>query len=230
MAMLREIHLTCPICHNAFRSLAALSTNASGAKRTDFHERAVGTPALPYLVHTCGRCAYSGCEEDFAGDTEIAPGVEGFVRGELAPKLARGPLTGSEKYELAAMVADRQGAAPRHIGDLMLRAAWCCVEEGDSEAERYFRRHTARTYERALADRPGVPRSARAVLTYLVGELWRRIGDPLKAVEWFDRVPGEVSDPVAQAWVVEAARRQRDEPREWFDERDAAASRGSRAA
>ena len=52
------------------------------------------------------------------------------------------------------------------------------------------------------------------MLTYLIGELWRRIGDAALAQHWFDRVPEEITEPVAQAWVVEAAEQQRQEPRE----------------
>jgi uncharacterized protein len=139
------------------------------------------------------------------------------VWGELTPKLPPGPLTGSEKYELAAKVAEWQSAAPEHIGELLLRAAWCCMDEGDVEAERYFRRKAAWMFEAALESWDGVAPDARAVLTYLVGELWRRVGDVKRAAAWFDRVPSEVVAPLRQQWVVNAARQQRDNPHEWFE-------------
>jgi len=62
----------------------------------------------------------------------------------------------------------------------------------------------------------GVARDERAVLTYLVGELWRRVGDVNLAHGWFGRVASEVVDPQSQQWVIDAARQQRDCPREWF--------------
>ena len=55
-----------------------------------------------------------------------------------------------------------------------------------------------------------------AVLTYLVGELWRRVGDAKLASEWLNRVASEVVDAHTQQWVIDAARQQRDCPREWF--------------
>jgi len=127
-----------------------------------------------------------------------------------------GTVSGSEKYEAAAKVAEWQGMEPRHVADLLLRAAWCCVDEGDVEAERYFRRKAAWAFERALASWDGVGRDERAVLTYLVGELWRRVGDTQQATAWFNRVPGEVIESAGQQWVIDAARQQRDCPREWF--------------
>jgi hypothetical protein len=105
---------------------------------------------------------------------------------------------------------------PRHIADLLLRAAWCCVDEGDTEAERYFRRKAAWMLERALDSFDGVATDERAVLTYLVGELWRRVGDLTLAAAWFNRVPPEVTDEPTQQWILDAARQQRDCPREWF--------------
>src|SRR5688500_17555558 len=102
--------------------------------------------------------------------------------------------TVSCKYEAAAKVAEWQGLEERQIADLLLRAAWCCVDEGDIEAERYFRRHAAWMFERALTKYDGVAGDERGVLTYLVGELWRRIRDREKSGCWCDRVPDEITD------------------------------------
>ena len=177
MTTLQQIELHCPICESTFRSQAVVSTNSFGGKRTDFHERAAGTQPLPYLVHTCSRCGYSGAERDFSEEAEVTPMLREHVWNELTPRLPTEALSGSEKYELAAKIAEWQSMEPRHIADLLLRAAWCCVDEGDTEAERYFRRKAAWMLERALDSFDGVTTDERAVLTYLVGELWRRVGD-----------------------------------------------------
>ena len=217
MTTLRQIELTCPICFNRFSSQAVLSTNSFGGKRTDFHERAAGAQPLPYFIHLCSRCGYAGSERDFGEEAEVRPALKEHVWEELAPRLVdSASLAGSEKYEFAAKVATWQGAEPRRVADLLLRAAWCCVDEGDTEAERYFRRQAAWAFERALSSYDGVERDERAVLTYLVGELWRRVGDRNKAREWFDRVESEVTNRRKQQWVIDAALQQRDHPREWF--------------
>jgi uncharacterized protein (DUF2225 family) len=216
MTTLQLIELTCPVCHIPFTSQKVLSTDKRGGKRTDFHERAAGTQPLPYLVHMCGRCGFAGAERDFTDGAEVTPGLRDHVWSELAPVIETTAVTGSEKYEAAAKVAEWRGMEPRHVADLLLRAAWCCVDEGDVEAERYFRRKAAWAFERALESYDGAARDERAMLTYLVGELWRRAGDGKQAREWFDRVPGESVDQPAQQWVLDAARQQRDCPREWF--------------
>ena len=216
MTTLQQIELRCPICDTQFRSQSVVSTNSFGGKRTDFHERAAGTQPLPYLIHMCSRCGFSGAERDFTDESDISPVLKEHVWNELAPAIATGCVAGSEKYEAAAKVAEWQGLEPRHVADLLLRAAWCCVDEGDIEAERFFRRRAAWKFEEALSSFDGVARDERAVLTYLVGELWRRVGDVRQANGWFNRVANELLDPASQQWVLDAARQQRDCPREWF--------------
>ncbi|MGH7622321.1 MAG: DUF2225 domain-containing protein, partial [Gemmatimonadaceae bacterium] len=146
----------------------------------------------------------------------VSAGLREHVWNELAPQLSTTTVAGSEKYEAAAKVADWQALDARHVADLLLRAAWCCVDEGDTEAERFFRRKAAWKFEEALASFDGVVQEERAVLTYLVGELWRRVGDERQASKWFDRVEPELTDTATQQWVLDAAHQQRDCPREWF--------------
>jgi len=203
------------VCDNEFKSQSVVSTNAFGGKRTDFHERAAGTQPLAYLIHMCSECGYSGAEADFKDAGDLSLVLKQHVFRELAP-MRLSFICGSEKYEAAAKVARWQGMDSRHIADLLLRAAWCCVDEGDIEAERYFRRMAALAFAEALETYDGVPRNDRAILTYLVGELWRRIGDIQASTRWLESVATEVTDPEGQRWIVDAAEQQRSNPREWF--------------
>jgi uncharacterized protein (DUF2225 family) len=217
MTTLLRIELTCPVCIRTFSSQTVLPGDASGRKRTDFHAHMAGVQPLPYLVHTCSTCGYTGSDRDFGDEAHIPPTIAAHVWDQLAPRLPTGPLTGSDKYEFAAKVADWQGAAPQRIGELLLCATWCCVDEGDVEAERYFRRKAAWMFEAALESGDCIAPHGRARLTYLVGELWRRVGDLKTAAAWFDRVPSEIVAPWRQQWIINAAKQQRDDPREWFE-------------
>jgi uncharacterized protein (DUF2225 family) len=218
-----QIELACPVCETHFHFVTVVSADTVLGRRTDFHEQSTGVSSLPHLIHVCSRCGYAGGEDAFGDDVEVEPALRAHVWRELAPakrddaQNSSGPqsLRGSDKYEAAAKVAEWRGEEPRRLGELFLRAAWCCVDERDTEAERYFRRKAAWAFERALADGT-VPRDERAVLTYLVAELWRRIGDVKKAATWFGAVPAEVLDPARQRWILDLARQQRTAPREWM--------------
>lgn len=217
MTSLQPIDLVCPVCDNHFRSQSVVSTNSFGGKRTDFHERAAGAQPLPYLVHTCSACGFSGVERSFMEGAEVTPHVRSQVLTILTPRVAEQQLeAASDRYDAAAQVSEWQGDHPRHTADLLLRAAWCCVDDGDHEGERFYRRAAAQRFEAALGHHDGVPESERAVLTYLIGELWRRVGEVRLASEWLLRVESEIIDPDDQQWVRDAARQQREAPQEWF--------------
>ena len=90
MTTLQQVELMCPICETRFRSQSVVSTNSFGGKRTDFHERAAGTQPLPYLIHTCNRCGYSGADRDFNEDAEVSAVLKERVWSELAPCITCG--------------------------------------------------------------------------------------------------------------------------------------------
>src|SRR5215469_18796676 len=87
MTTLQQVELMCPICETRFRSQTVVSTNSFGGKRTDFHERAAGTQPLPYLIHTCSRCGYSGADRDFTDGADVSPILKERVWSELAPAI-----------------------------------------------------------------------------------------------------------------------------------------------
>jgi len=184
-------------------------------RRTDFQLTTGSAPILSCGVQLCERCGFAGRPDLFRAGEEITFELRQHVWSELTPRLSSSALPTSEKYEFAAKVAAWDGAGSPELGDLWLRAAWCCVDEGDIEAERYYRRHAAWAFEEAL-DAYAVDRAERAAVTYLVGELWRRIGDTARAADWFERVEDEVTNRREQAWLVQWAKRQRDDPRECF--------------
>src|SRR5213592_4177740 len=92
---LQQIGLQFPIGETRFRSQTVVSTNSFGGKRTDFHERAAGTQPLPYLIHTCNRCGYSGADRDFTEEAEVSPMLREHVWNELTPRLPTEALSGS---------------------------------------------------------------------------------------------------------------------------------------
>ena len=118
----------------------------------------------------CSGCGFAGVQDEFAGDEVGAASAAETAGGRVSVSTCESVL-GSEKYEAAAAIAERRGAGPLAAGDLLLRAAWCCVDEADVEGERFFRRKAASSYEGALSRYDEVSRDRRAEYTYLVGLL-----------------------------------------------------------
>ncbi len=231
MTVLVAVALTCTNCGAGFETQKVQSTNSFGGKRTDFHEKAAGASPLPWNIYTCPVCGYSAVPDRFTdGDVELKDSTKAKIWDTFPDELielAKGQtgkfvIPGSVKYDWAAKILIWEGGGPgtssdaRRVGDLYTRAAWCAVEENDTEAERYYRVRAAGWLETALNTYGEVEGDERAVITYLVGEMWRRAGFAKRAIKWFEKVAGEVTDETAQQWILDAANQQLFQPREWF--------------
>lgn len=217
MTTLQQTKFQCPVCEEEFESKVVTSTNSFGGKTTDFRERAAGTQPHGYKVVTCPACYYTaeprswqhGLDADYFQIDQLQAQLNEIVARE--DKI----LVGSVKWHLAALIAQWAGEI-RKTADCYLYAAWCCINEGDTEAERFYRIEAARAFTKALDAECEVEADERAVLAYLVGELWRRIGDKMLANAWFMRVREEITDQATQQWIIDAADQQSSCPREWF--------------
>ena len=216
MMTLQWIDLHCPVCESTFESMAALSSTDSGQQYVEPTSASAQAAMLPFLVHVCRRCGYAGGADDFGDGIEISDSLRDFVWTELSPKLGTSvripwlalTVAGSEKYEGAAQIAERRGVDARTVAELWVRAAWCCVDEEDTEAERYYGRFAARWFAKAMDLYGEVHPDERADMAYQLGELWLRIGDTKNAAAWFERVAEEIVDPDLQRSLMYAAQLQ----------------------
>ncbi len=219
MTTIQGTVLHCPMCTQRLETQPVASPTFQG-QRTDFHKPAKGEQYLIYQVHMCTWCGFASNHpsdfhyDDDLGDMElIRDRLENLVKPLLE---SADTFSGSLKYEAAARTAHIIGRGAERIADLYLKAAYCCVDEGDYEAERYYQKQAAAWYGSALTTHELVNLDDRARLTYLVGELWRRIGDEDNAHTWFDMVKDEIFDLPKQGWILALAIRQRDKPDEWL--------------
>lgn len=217
MTVLRARSVHCPICDNSFRTNLVESTNAFGGKTTDFRERAAGVSPLPHQIHLCPSCYFCGLDHCFFLEKE-GPEIlvdHLWIAQAIVPRLSASPST-AEKYEAAAYIYEKAGEDSRSVGDLFLRAAWACVEEKDTEAERYFRKKSIQCFEKALESFDAIESDDKPVYMYLTGELHRRCGQIQQAREWFDKCIEQAKGMSNKQWVADAALQQRDKPEEYF--------------
>lgn len=214
MTMIEEESFACPVCGEVFEDAIVISTNQMG-QHTDFMPVVMGLFPFPYYIHACPKCGFAGFEEGFSAAYQQA--FKDWVTTKLKQELESAELYGALKYVLAARCAHKLGKPAREVADLYLRGAWCAVVEEMPELEARCRKEAVERFEKALAE-GGVPAEERAPITYLVGELHRRLGDTQTAHKWFDRAPGEITDPEEQAWVEKMAQMQKTNPVETFPE------------
>jgi len=214
MTMMEEKTFKCPIDGEIFEDGIIISTNQMG-QHTDFKPVVGGVFPFPFYVHACPKCGFSGYDEDF--NEEYSDDFKEWVKSELAAQLESGALYGGLKYLLAAQCAEKTGREEKEIGDRYLRGAWCAQDEESEELEARCRKESASHFIKAI-EAGEYEKNDRAAVTYLVGELYRRLGMPDEAAEWFGRVQGEVTDPGEQAWVLTMAEKQKTSPVELFPE------------
>jgi len=90
---------------------------------------------------------------------------------------------------VASGIDRRRGAPALRLAHLHLRGSWCAREERNREAESYHQREALRHFREALAE--GLSGIEAAVVAYLVGELYRRLGRFTEALAAFEKVEEE---------------------------------------
>lgn len=211
MTTIRQQELACPACATTFQVNVVISCSSAG-QDTDFRPHYLGLDPLPLFVHTCPTCLFSGYEMHFE-----AP-VSERLRHWLVERNGLGRLqsdTGSHRYTLAARCRGRAGDNVLAVAELFLRASWCARAEGDKAAERLGQRRAVERFERAL-ESGLVPASRKDVISYLVGELYRRLGDYELAVAYLARVSEARWAPLA-ARQLALARQANDENTEMIE-------------
>lgn len=209
-----EINLDCPCCGKAFEATTWGSTNLLGPQTTDFYQQSSGWPPLLMEIFTCPVCGYSGLYGDFVDVTVDEPVVD-LIRRKITPLLDEEEPSAARRYEFAAWIAAWRGDNPKRVGDLYLKAAWCCYEGGHDDLEMQYRRQAILHFEEAF-QKGMIPADEVPTHTYLIGELYRRIGEREKGALWFDQVPEVVDDDADMQWLVDLAYQQKTAPEEFM--------------
>ncbi len=201
----------CPICDTAITVYYIGSTNNFGGQSTDFRSHAAGTDPLHVVVSQCGDCGYSDYSNYFIKPRDLSEAVKARIREEIKPSKQ---ALHSRIYETIAQIAQIRGANSFEIADTYLKTAWCCDDEDDHDGEIAFRKLAIKNFIAALED--DELENNQMPITYLVGELYRRIGDAENARLWFDRVITADDNSEKMTRLRAIAQRQRDDPKAKF--------------
>jgi uncharacterized protein (DUF2225 family) len=215
MTTFNHTEVTCPCCGKKFETTILISTNTFGGQTTDFQSRAVGFSPLPLIINTCPQCGFSGGISDFEDSKLLPEPLKAKIRAELTPLIQVQPPDCGTKYEFAAHIAEWEDAGPFTIADLYLKAAWCANDNSQHEPEMKYR-HLAIEYFQKWLDHTDLADPQRLTIIYLIGELYRRVGDESLARKWFDRAIDEAGADFKNQRIAEIAKQQRDDPQEFF--------------
>lgn len=205
--------LTCPNCAKEFSVQILGSTNNFGGRTTDFRPIAAGSQPITAYLHTCPRCGFTGGRRRYG--EPVGPRLAAFIAERITPLVRDEQPVAWRRFEFAAWIEREQDGDPEQIADYYLHAAWCCEDDGVAEVEennQYYRRQAIEYFERAL-EHGKVAAENTGVVTYLIGELYRRVGEPETAAVWYDKAI-ELSRSMGQEQIAELAGRQKTDPQE----------------
>ena len=210
-----ELHrFTCPLCGNMFDSPIVTSTNSFGPLHSDFFREAEGAQPICLFVHTCTNCGYTGFEGDFQPQT-FSTEFRQLVAASITPEVQGRTIDTSGHYYLAALCAEWRGAPARELARIYHMGAWCCRIRGEKEKEKFYLGEAARYFEKAL-ESGEIPPESRAMFAYVLGDIYRRLGDGEKARAWYGKVQALLQSHGGEHAIAEYAKRQLEGPRDIF--------------
>ena len=214
MTTLQPYKFTCPFCGNKFESQLVASTNSVGRLHSDLYKEAEGRQPVCYFVHTCTNCGYSGFEGDFEPQS-FTPVFKGMLQENITPEIKKVKMDTNGNYYLAALCAEWRGAPFSALARIYHMGAWCCRIRGEKDKERFYLEKALFYFENALG-KSDTPRENKAVYTYLIGDISRRLGDTAKAKEYYAKVEQALKEYGGEPRIGEFARRQLADPADYF--------------
>ncbi|BDU50290.1 DUF2225 domain-containing protein [Haliovirga abyssi] len=192
-----EKEVECPVCGTNFITYNFKSKSLPiKEKESDFHEIYDFLNPLVFDIWVCPECLYASKREDFEDvNMELIEKIakDKSKRKKIANKadfnLPRNNELGILSYRLAIMSYRYRKQSNAFFGSLYLKACWIAREQRDIDVEMEFMRLVTDYYEKALSSGEKIGGQLSELgLIYLLGELYRRLGDLDKAGKYFMKV------------------------------------------
>ena len=204
--------INCPCCNEKV-TISILGSTNSVRQYTDFHSQAMGYAPTPILMNTCPNCGFSGYAQDFK--KRLDKNLKSQIRTAITPLCQAETLNAGRRYELYAKIRQLAGDNVWELGNHYLQGAWAAFDEGTAN-EAHLRRLALDHFREALVQNL-VPVDQEANISYLIGELYRRIGELDAAHTWFNKVILRAETDKSWQNMAEFATQQRDNPKEMFE-------------
>jgi uncharacterized protein (DUF2225 family) len=184
--------MKCPICGKSFQHLQPRDNVVEVAKRdADLYEHHRGINTMHYGIPVCPSCFFASYPDDFNQllSTEVATVKTALdaVKARVSGTDFTGFRDGSQaraSFELAILCYGARRPAYRKVAGLYHRLAWLAREAGNAERELAYLKTARAGYQSALDNNQVDDARTELLLTYLIGELFRRLGDTAEAAKW----------------------------------------------
>ena len=207
---LYQVEKTCPICEKKFKLTKTRGQAVSVSTDTDFCTRFADLNPYYYTIWVCPHCGFAAHEERFFTLLEGARlKMKEFLEGRKVNLDLSGSRTWDQavtSYKRAIFYAGMVSLPASHIASLELRLAWLYREKEMVDEEMEMMKRAVKDYEAAfMREQTPIGNLTEITLTYLIGELNRRLGNYDESLSYLSRV---VSNPQAknEKRILEMAR------------------------
>jgi len=184
---------TCPICEMKFSVTKVRNSQCPVTKRdTDFCIYYEDVDPYLYNVWVCPYCGYAAPESIFSN---ISESEKEIIALALKGKEIKVDFSGIRSiniaiasYKLAIYCCELRESKDSILAGLYLKVAWLYRKSSNSKEKDYL--HRALDYYQKAYDQEPFPigNLTELALRYLIGELYRRLGEYKEAIQWFNRV------------------------------------------
>jgi len=194
--MIFSQQVICKKCERYISTYWLVSTNTGGNQHTDLYQENIGTQAIHYMLTVCPSCQFV----DYSDEFEVFKKYLFFMGGdnetteEINSLMNKYPPT--RRYIMLAERLEKENAPKINIADCYLKASWSermaktgfwffkTRKKESRELEKSCQEKTVKYFSQALMDQEV---EETADVFYLIGELYRRIGDFRSAIEYFEK-------------------------------------------
>lgn len=197
MSEVKELYdkeVDCPVCKNKFTTKKVRTSRLRLLKRDeDFLNYYNVESPIKYNIFVCPNCGYSNYENKF---NEIRYIEIDLIKKNIWPKWHKRDFGGVrsldksiEAYKLALITSTLLNSSKLQLGNLCLNIAWLYRLKQDKkiEIEERFLQLARNNFIEVYNNESLVGSNMDdGKLSYLIGELSRRIGDKKNALSWFN--------------------------------------------
>ncbi len=208
MTTINEREVTCVFCKEKFIVMEASSFTIA-EKESDFFPHYLGANPLPIMVESCPKCGYTSYTKEF--EDKLTKKKKGKVAKTLKSIQTEKKLSPSEKYRSLALIYIARDKNAVEVADCYLKAAWCERLEDNRDEELSALRKAANYFELGLKANE-VSGTEELITRYLVGEIFRRLGEKEKTLKFWKILKDELAmtdktDNWLSRWLDEGLRK-----------------------
>lgn len=194
MDELYDKNVKCPVCNTEFRTKKVRTKALRLIKQDeDFLPYYQGENPIKYKVFVCPNCGYAATEDKY---NEISDLVKEKIKSQISSQWKKRSYGGTrtideaiESCKLALYEGQLLDESRIYLGSIALNIAWLYRMKEDRNQEKRFLNITKELYEEAYYKEDLFNTNMDEIkLGYLIGELYRRLGDVKNAVKWFNVV------------------------------------------